>query len=603
MCGIAGIMTATGAAPDAAKLDGLGDALAHRGPDGRGRYVSGGVGMVQTRLAVIDLKTGDQPFFEPGGGALIANAEIYNYVELRREAEGFAFVSDSDCEPPLHLYRRDGLDFTKSLRGMYAIAIHDATAGQLVLARDPFGIKPIYYVEADGSFAFASEPQALIAAGLITPEVRPEARAELLQLQFTCGRETIFRGIHRVLPGETLVVAGARVVERRQTPALPEGGHEALGEAEALVRLEAALRDSVTVHQRSDVPYGMFLSGGIDSSTVLALMAGLNERPVRAYTIGFSGTSVADERALARRVAVASGAEHVEVEFSEDDFWQTLPKIAAAIDDPAADYAILPTYKLAGVAGRDLKVILSGEGGDEMFGGYGRYRSVLRPWWRGGRIPRARGIFDGLGVLRADTTGWRDAVAASEITEASSGRSRLQVAQATDCAGWLANDLLIKLDRCLMAHGVEGRTPFLDPAVAELAFVLPDHLKVQGGLGKWLLRKWLADHRPEAEPFSRKRGFTVPVGEWMAGRAKALGGLVAAQPGIGEIADPIAVEKLYGIGGKRPQIAAWTLLFYALWHRRHILGRAGPGEVGGDVMETLADSQERPLRAAAAGAA
>lgn len=584
MCGIAGVMTADGSPPDQVVLEGMAEALGHRGPDGRGRYLAGNVGMVQRRLAIIDLETGDQPFFEPGGAALVANAEIYNYVELRAALHGVNFATTSDCEPALYLYRRHGLDFVAHLRGMYAIALHDPQAGRLVLARDPFGIKPLYYAETARGLAFASEPQALLGAGLAARRIQAEARAELLQLQFTTGAHTIFKGLKRVLPGETLVVAGGRVVERRRLDALPAGGPEPWDEREALGRLDDALTDSVRVHQRSDVPYGMFLSGGIDSSTLLALMARLNDRPVKAFTVGFPGTGVADERARARAVARAVGAEHVEIPFEEEDFWRLLPETAAALDDPAADYAILPTYKLAREASRELKVILTGEGGDEMLGGYGRYRSAMRPWWQGGRAMWPRGILDGLGVLRAEAVGWRDGIAAIEITEAKAGRSRLQVAQATDCAGWLANDLLIKLDRCLMAHGLEGRTPFLDRRVAEVSFRLPDRLKIRRRMGKWLLRRWLEEHLPEAEPFTRKRGFTVPVAEWIARRGTTLGPLVAAQPGVAEICEPAAVAGLFAARGKRQGFAAWTLLFYALWHRYHVLGLKPEG----DAFETLA---------------
>jgi asparagine synthase (glutamine-hydrolysing) len=587
MCGIAGIMTATGRLPDMAAPEAMLAALVHRGPDGEGRRHADDVGMTQTRLAVIDLETGDQPLFDAGGAALIANGEIYNYLELRESLVDEVFTTASDCELPLKLYRRDGLAFTDSLRGMYAIAIHDAGAQQLVLARDPFGIKPLYYADTENGFAFASEPQALIRAGLVTPRVRRSAVTELLQLQFSTGRATAFEGIERVLPGETLVVAGGRVVERRKRSVLPDGGPEPWSEAEALERLERALVDSVTVHQRSDVPYGMFLSGGIDSSVVLALMARLNERPVRAFTVGFGETSVSDEREHARNVAEAVGAEHVEVEFTERDFWSLLPTIAGIIDDATADYAVLPTYKLAQEASRDLKVILSGEGGDELFAGYGRYRSLMRPWWSGGRAMRWRGALQGFGVLRDETPGWRDGIAASESLEAQPGRSRLQVAQAVDCDDWLPHDLLIKLDRCLMAHGVEGRTPMLDPAVAEVAFRLPDKFKVQGRMGKWLLRRWLDDNLPEAKPFERKRGFTVPVGQWIARRADHLAPLVANQPGVAEMCDPAAVERLFKARGKRAAFATWVLLFYALWHNHHILGR----QSGGDVDEALGDSQ------------
>ncbi|HTV44656.1 MAG TPA: asparagine synthase (glutamine-hydrolyzing) [Stellaceae bacterium] len=590
MCGIAGLMTLDGAPPAAAPLARMGAALRHRGPDGDGRYRSGDVGMVQTRLAIIDLDTGDQPLFEPGGAALIANAEIYNYVELRAQLDAtrpIAYSTRSDCELPLHLYRRHGLDFTLHLRGMYAMALHDPAAGRLVLARDPFGIKPLYYAETAQGFAFASEPGALIDAGLVAPVLVRRARNELVQMQFTTGRETIFAGINRVLPGETVVVRRGRIVERRRRAALPEFGPVTLGEEEALARLDAAFADSVRIHQRSDVPFGMFLSGGIDSTAVLAMMARLAERPVKAFTIGFADGDAADERPAARAAAAAIGAEHVEILFTEDDFWRLLPDIAASVDDPAADYAMLPTWALAQAARQaGLKVILSGEGGDELFGGYGRYRSVMRPWWAGGRRPRARGVLDDLGVLRGQIAGWRDGIAAAEVHGGSHSRTPLQAAQAVDCADWLPNDLLTKLDRCLMAHGTEGRTPFLDAEVAKLAFRLPDEFKIRRGLGKWLLRRWLAAQLPQAQPLARKRGFTVPVARWIADRAKAVGPLVARSPAVREICRPDAVETLFAAAGqKRAGRAAWNLLFYALWHRRHIERIALPP----DTMAALAE--------------
>jgi asparagine synthase (glutamine-hydrolysing) len=575
MCGIAGLMTLDGAPPPAAPLQKMGAALRHRGPDGDGQYRSGDVGMVQTRLAIIDLATGAQPLYEPGGAALIANGEVYNYVELREKLSGarpIVFSTQSDCELPLHLYRRCGLDFTQLLRGMYAVALHDPGTGRLVLARDPFGIKPLYYAETPYGFAFASEPGALIEAGVVAAALNRRARNELLQMQFTTGRETIFAGISRVLPGETVVVRQGRIVERRRRPALPEHGPLALGEEEALARLDAAFADSVRIHQRSDVPFGMFLSGGIDSTAVLTMMARLAKRPVKAFTIGFADGDVADERPAARAAAEAVGAEHVEILFTEADFWRLLPQIVSAVDDCAADYAMLPTFALAGAAREaGLKVILSGEGGDELFGGYGRYRSALRPWWAGGRRPRARGVLDDLGVLRGEIAGWRDGIAAAEVHAANRGRTPLQAAQAVDCTDWLPNDLLTKLDRCLMAHGIEGRTPFLDSELALLAFRLPDGLKVQRGLGKWLLRRWLAVHLPQAQPLARKRGFTVPVARWIARRAEEIGPLVARSPAVQEICRPDMVETLFASAGqKRAGRAAWNLLFYALWHRRHI---------------------------------
>lgn len=591
MCGIAGLMLPGGREAERATLDRLADALGHRGPDGRGAYLRGSVGMVQTRLAIIDLETGDQPLFlKDGDGAdlaLVANGEIYNYIELRAKLGEQRFETKSDCETPLHLYLRHGADYVSKLRGMYAIAIHDATKRRLAISRDPFGIKPLYYVENTQGFAFASEPRALIAAGLLESRLNAAARDELLQLQFTTGPETMFEGIRRVLPGETLIVEDGRVVSKTRLAALPAEPPEKGKANDILYRLDEVLTDSVNIHQRSDVPYGMFLSGGIDSSVLLALMARLNERPVRAFTAWFPETSAQDERQYARAAVAAVGADAVEVEFGEPDFWALLPDIAGAMDDPAADYAVLPTYKLARAAKRDgLKVVLCGEGGDELFAGYGRYRAGVRNWPLA-RPMRRKGILDGLGVLGRDDPDrtWRNGIAAAEETYSGRGLTRLQTLQAVDCADWLPHDLLGKLDRCLMAHGVEGRVPFLDREVAKLAFRIPDAMKLKRRMGKWVLRRWLETGMPKSKPYARKRGFTVPVGEWIAARGKALGPLVAAQPGIAEICSPGAVEALFRSDGNKHGKAAWTLLFYALWHRRHILGLAPAG----DIMSTLSE--------------
>lgn len=597
MCGIGGMMTRDGGAPSEAVLTALINALGHRGPDGEGRYRAAGLGMVHTRLAIIDLETGDQPFYEPEGAALVANGEIYNYRELIAQFPGQPLQTHSDCEPPLYLYRAFGADYAEHLRGMYGIALFDPNENRLLLSRDPFGIKPLYYAQTPEGFLFASEPGAIIATGLLAPQVRAEVAQELLQLQFTTGRNTIFTGIKRLLPGETVIVVEGNIVERTQRSALPQNSVVAQDEMTALCRLDTVLMDSVAVHQRSDVPYGLFLSGGIDSSVILACMARLNDQPVRAFTAGFPGTGVHDERAHARELARYVGAEHVEVEVTARHLWDLLPEIVAFVDDPVADYAILPTYVLAAEAAKELKVVLCGEGGDELFAGYGRYRSVLRPLLFGGRTMRARGIMDGLGVLRRETPAWRDGITAAQGRVSNSDYSRLQQAQAVDCADWLPHDLLIKLDRCLMAHGLEGRTPLLDPVVAEFAFCLPDHLKVgrqrgKGrGKGKYLLRRWLEEHLPQAKPFAPKRGFTVPVAEWIAQEARHIGPLIAAQAGIAEICIPAAVDALFsalarGQAHKRADNAAWLLLFYAVWHQVHIVGRSPKT----DVFDLLASS-------------
>ena len=583
MCGIAGFAFA----PDAARaepglLPALAAALAHRGPDGAGHTLVGRVGLAHTRLAIIDLAGGDQPLFA-GAAALIANGEIYNDLALRAGLPEVHFATGSDCEPPLHLWLRDGAGYASRLRGMYAIAIHERGTQNLTLSRDRFGIKPLYIAELDRGLAFASEPQALLKAGLVRRAVRVAARDELLQLQFTTGRETIFPGISRVLPGETVRIAGGHVLDRQRLEALPAGPIEQIGEAAALARLDAALEESVALHCRSDVPYGLFLSGGIDSACVLQAMRRVGHGPVRAFTAAFDVPGAADESGPASAMAEAAGARHEVLRIDAPMVWRHLPQIVACLDDPVADYAVIPTWLLARRARGEVKVILSGEGGDELFAGYGRYRHAMRPWWRGGRRMRRQGAFDGLGVLRAPPSRWRAGLAAGETALQMSETppaSRLLAAQQADIGEWLPNDLLIKLDRCLMAHGVEGRTPLLDPGVADACFLLPDALKVRGRTGKWLLRRWLETRLPDARPFAPKQGFTVPIGAWIAGVGDRLAPLVARQQAIAEIASPEAVARLFRhAAGRREQHAAWTLLFYALWHRIHIEAKRTEGDV------------------------
>ncbi len=579
MCGIAGLVMKNGRAPDAGALALLKRALAHRGPDGGGDYVRGNVGFVHTRLSIIDLAKGGHPLFGPKGAALVGNGEIYNYVELRAaQASHVAHRTQSDFEPALILLEEDGLGALPRLRGMYGLALHRPWKNDVLLARDAFGIKPLYRLETDRCFAFASEPRAFFAAGLARPALDPLRRDEFLELQYSSTADTVFSGIRRVMPGEALRIVGGAVVEQVRIDALAQREIDVPRDAEtAIAAFDRVFAESVMVHQRSDVPYGMFLSGGIDSAAVLAMMARLNDRPVLALTCGFSGTAVADERARARAVAQAFDAEHLEVEFGADDFWRLLPEITAAFDEPVADYAILPTYKLGREARKAVKVVLSGEGGDELFAGYGRYRYLQRPWWRFGRAPRVRGIFDGTGVLRSGGRDWAAATEALRQAERTPERSKLQAVQAADIHGWLPHDLLLKLDRALMAHGVEGRTPFLDPNMAQFAFALPDSFKVAHDYGKWLVRQWLSRHCPAADVFGHKRGFTVPVGEWIDAEGARIAPLVARQDSIAEIAQPEAVERLFRGGARKRPRAAFMLLFYALWHRRHIAGRRDDG--------------------------
>lgn len=586
MCGIGGIAYKPGA-PHVGQdvLDRMAAALRHRGPDGAHFATLPNADLIHTRLSIIDLAGGDQPL-TAGTGTLIANGEIYNDPQIRQQIGAQHFKTGSDCESALLLWQRLGASYTAQLRGMYAIALYDSAHDELLLSRDPFGIKPLYFSAFAGGIAFASEPEVLLAANLAPRTLNPTARTELLQLQFTTGRETIFTGIYRVLPGETLRIVHGSVVEHHHHAALPKTPQPLppLSEEKALEQLDNALMNSVQAHERADVPFGLFLSGGIDSASLLTAMQRLpRTAPLKTWTAVFDAPNAANEAEAAATLARAAQAEHETLTLTAPMVWAHLPAIAACMDDPAADYAIIPTWFLARKAAQDVRVILSGEGGDELFCGYGRYRTAARPWWQGGRPMWRHGMFDGLGVLRTPPAQWRNGLMATQAS-IKDMPTKLSALQAVDIAEWLPNDLLLKLDRCLMAHGLEGRTPLLDPIVAHCAWHLPDRLRVQGNKGKWLLRRWLAQHNPTARPFAPKQGFTVPIGAWIAQKGHLLGTLVSQQECIQAIAKPERVRALFiAAADRKTSPAAWTLLFYALWHRAHIRALAPDA----DVFDTL----------------
>ena len=562
MCGIAGVLHGTASARP------MIETLAHRGPNGlRAEDVPGG-SLAHARLSIIDLEGGWQPL-HAAGSTVVGNGEIYNYLELTSEfGLEDQLLTGSDFEPLLHLYAREGPAAFQRLRGMYAFCLIGAD-GRTWLVRDPFGIKPLYVLEQAGAVYFASEPRAF--ASLLAPQLSQDQAGELLAFNYTLGSETIFGGVRRLLAGEVVEVIDGRLQPSIRRPALTSlpvrpGGDE----ARLLDQLDAVLEDSVAVHQRSDVPYGLFLSGGIDSATIATLMSRLNTRPVTAFTCGFDAAGARDERGQAERVARALNLDWRETRFDEADFWRILPQVAWALDDPTADYATLPTYRLAEAAKGTLTVVLTGEGGDELFGGYGRYRRALRPAWLGGRSAEPRpDDKDALGRWRSQA-------------KPPPGLTRLQQAQWADIATWLPGDLLLKLDRCLMAHGLEGRTPFLDPKVANFAFPLPDRFKVRGRYGKWLVRKWLDRVCPAADPWARKQGFTVPVDAWIAPRAAGLGERIGQVRAVRQLRAPDAVAATFNQGGPE----RWPLLFFAIWSLIHLEG-ASPDDALAQVAGTI----------------
>lgn len=587
MCGIAGVIRRDGQAPDPAVLDALERALAHRGPDGAGRWVQGGIGLVHTRLSIIDLETGDQPLFGPDDTVLVANGEIYNHRALRARYADHRYQTKSDCEPILHAYAAEGLGFVGQLSGMVALALADPARGRVVLHRDRVGIKPLYLLEAAWGVAFASEPAALVAAGLAAHKITEGIVDELLALQFITGMATPFPAIRRLAPGEAVVIEQGVIEGSRRLDALIRKQVRLRGAP--LEVFDRVFETAVDVHQQADVPFGMFLSGGLDSTALLTMMARLAKtlgrtEPLLAYTARFPNSTAPDESDAARAAAQWAGAQHVDVAVTAEDLWTHLPAVAACMDDPALDYAILPTWLLARRARQDVKVILSGEGGDEVFAGYGRYRKAAASWpFR--KPMRRQGALHGLGLLREETRTWRNGIAAVEQDVADAPWTALQKVQAVDIADWLPHDLLAKLDRCLMAHGVEGRVPFLDPEVLWFGFALPDRWKVRGRMGKILLRYWLAQHCPPAKPWARKQGFTVPVAAWIATKGDALAPLLEDSPALQPLCDPGAVAQLARAAPTegRTSMALWRLLVYALWHAVHVQ----QVDRGGSVMDVL----------------
>ena len=560
MCGIAGILGATDLDQAEAEVRRMIGTLTHRGPDGiRVERVGNNV-LAHARLSIIDLEGGWQPL-HAAGSTVIGNGEIYNYLELIEEF-GLAdkLSTGSDFEPLLHLYAMEGEKAFARLRGMYAFCLI-GNDGRTWLVRDPFGIKPLYYDNAPGQFRFASEVRAL--EPMQTEPLGSDVE-DLLSLGYlTVGPMEVTA----LKQGEGFVtwrlpdgeIGAVSVLDRTPYRApLPRD------EAGLLAELDRVLEDSVRVHQRSDVPYGLFLSGGIDSTAIATLMARLNQRPVVAYTCGWDTEEAHDERGAAEKVARALNLDWRETVFTEEDFWRIAPEIAWALDDPTTDFACLPTYKLAEAAKGTLTVVLSGEGGDELFAGYGRYRRAMRPKWLGGRPAEPQLDAPILKDGGAGALGrWRSSAKWDIGTN-------LQRAQMADINTWLPDDLLLKLDRCLMAHGLEGRTPFLDREVTAFAFALPDRMKVRGRYGKWILRKWLERHCPAAEPWARKKGFTVPVASFIAPRAAHLARTIPLNEGVREVCDVDAVGAVFTDPTQAHN--RWPLMFYALWWSIHVGG-------------------------------
>jgi len=614
MCGICGI--AFSRAPvDPARLEKMSATLVHRGPDSAGSVVREGVGLAARRLAIIDLETGDQPIAnEDETLYVVQNGEIYNYGELRRELEraGHRFRTHGDTEVLVHAYEEWGDMFPRRLRGMFALAIWDGSRRRLLLARDPYGIKPMYYSAAAGELQFASELRALPRG-----EVDLDALDCFLAFNFVPAPYSIFRGVRKLPPGHLLMWEDGEPRIERYSEVRPAAADDVRrdDEAELVEELRARLRDSVRAHLVSDVPVGVLLSGGVDSGALAALAAQESSEPLRTFSIGFEEGSFS-ELGDARQVAERYGTRHREL-VVRPDAALLLPALADAFDEPFADSSALPTYLVSQLAAADVKVALSGEGGDELFGGYYTYAADLLAERAGGLARLARPLVERLPSsdrrvpleykakrfvrgahlpplerhhawkeifsdgARAELTGRAGSARPLALLEqpyaAAGDADLLTRLQYVDFSVHLVDDLLTKTDRASMAHSLEARVPFLDPAVTAFAFALPTRLKVRGFAKKVLLRKAVAPLLPRSVVQGRKRGFSIPAAAWLRGdlerfARETLSSATLERQGFFR---PQAVERLIDVHVARKEDLSrqlWGLLAFTLWHERHVEG-------------------------------
>jgi len=602
VCGICG--TTNG------RVDEMLHALVHRGPDSGGTYSDGALSLGARRLSIIDLAGGDQPIEnEDGTCVVVQNGEIYNYPELRRELErgGHRFRTNCDTEVHLHLYEEHGPEYARLLRGMFAVALWDTRRRRLVLARDRFGIKPLYYRHVGGTLEFASEVRALPRG-----EIDLDALEAFLAFNSIPAPYSIFRDIRKLPAGHVLVWQDGEVeLTRYARPGPLEVRHD--DEAELVEELRARLRDSVRAHLLSDVSVGVLLSGGVDSAVLAALAAQETAEPVHTFTIGFEERSF-DERADARRVAERYGTVHHELLVRPDPqlLFETL---ADVFDEPFADSSALPTYLVSQLASDDVKVALSGEGGDELFGGYYTYAADLLAERVGGLAGLARPLVERLPTstakasfdykakrfvraahlpplerhhgwkeifspeLRAEVRGARAGLDPVDLYRAryaeTEGAPELARLQDVDFGIYLVDDLLVKTDRASMANSLEARVPFLDSVITNFAFSLPTKHKVRGLAKKVLLRKAAAPLLPHEVVHGRKRGFSIPAAAWLRGELEpfaraTLSADTLRRQGFFEpaVVTRLLDEHVRGVEDRSRQL--WGLLAFTLWHERHV---------------------------------
>jgi asparagine synthase (glutamine-hydrolysing) len=612
MCGICGIAAARGAV-DRERLARMSATLVHRGPDSEGMHVDGAIGLAARRLAIIDLTGGDQPIAnEDGTVVVVQNGEIYNHLELRAQLEraGHRFATRCDTEVLVHGYEEWGARLWERLRGMFAVAVHDSRSRSLVLARDPFGIKPLYYRDVAGELSFASELDALPRG-----EIDVDALEAFLAFNTIPAPLSIYREVRKLPPGHVLTwTNGAAAIARYARPGpLPVRTDD--DEAELLEECRARLRDSVRAHLIADVPVGVLLSGGVDSGALTALAAEESAGPVRTFSIGFVEESF-DELSGARAVSERYGTRHRELVLRPDAAL-LLPALADAFDEPFADSSALPTYLVSRLAAEDVKVALSGEGGDELFGGYYTYVADLLARRLGPAMSFARPAIELLPSSSRKASldykakrfaraanlpplerhhGWKEIFSSDARAELTMRRSELDPVDAlrarfaeteghellarlqdVDFGTYLVDDLLVKTDRASMAWSLEVRVPFMDPVVANFAFSLPTRHKVRGLQKKRLLRKAVEQLLPREVVHGRKRGFSIPAAAWLRGELEPFARETLAPDTLRRqgFLQPREVEHLldtHVAGREDLSRQLWGVLAFTLWYERHVEG-------------------------------
>jgi asparagine synthase (glutamine-hydrolysing) len=619
MCGICGVATAErGAVADVEAVKRMNARLAHRGPDSDGVFHDGGVALAMRRLSIIDLEHGDQPISnEDGSVTVVQNGEIYNYRELRRELErrGHRFATHSDTEVLVHLYEEHGDGFVERLRGMFAIALWDGRERRLLLARDRFGIKPLYYRYVDGAFSFASELKALLEQPGFSREVDPRAVAAYLAFNSIPAPLTIFAEARKLPAGGLIVWHRDELTQGRYARPAPVDANRVRRRPEAALaeELRETLRDSVRAHLVADVPVGVLLSGGVDSAGLVALAAGEQADPVKTFSVGFEEASF-DELDRARLVAERYGAEHHEIVLRPDAV-ELFPKLIEAFDEPFGDSSALPTYLVSELAAGEVKVALSGEGGDELFGGYytyvadllaprvGRLAALAAPlierlpssdakvsfdykakrFARGAKLPPLerhhawKEIFSlqaQASLLGGRDPGWDPLDLYRERYAETAGAEPLARLQDVDLGIYLVDDLLVKTDRSSMAHSLELRVPFLDTEVAAVALGLATPLKVRGLAKKRLLRRALAPLLPKEVLRGPKQGFSIPVAAWLRGPLQPFAREVLSAETLSRQGwlDPAAVAGLldrHCAGEEDLSRQLWGLIAFTLWFDRY----------------------------------